>query len=121
MPEKNSIQKILTPLTDHARVETVFGQPQVLKNKVVIPVARIFLIIGGGIGSGQDQNNEPAEGGGGGFVLSAHPVGALEITDNSTRLVKFRPWWVKVLPLSFGFLIGVFVLKWKGKNKNHQN
>jgi uncharacterized spore protein YtfJ len=122
METKGKLQKIIDPITDHAHVETVFGQPQVLKNKIVVPVARVFLMIGGGMGSGVADNdeNQPVEGGGGGFVLSAHPIGVLEITEETTRLVKFRPWWVKILPLSFGFLIGIFVLKLKGKNHHHQ-
>lgn len=117
MHEKNIIQKILTPLTDHARVETVFGQPQILSGKIVVPVARVFLMFGGGLGSGQDQNNEPAEGGGGGFMLSAQPIGALEITEEKTTLVKFRSWWHKLLPLGLGFLIGAFVLKLMDQDK----
>lgn len=117
MKENGMIQKVLSPITEHAHVETVFGKPQVLKEKIVIPVARVFLVFGGGMGSAMDENNQPGEGGGGGFVLSTQPIGVLEITEGSTHLVRFRSWWQRLLPVVFGFLIGTFVLKWVNKNK----
>ena len=55
--------------------------------RTVIPVAGVFTAGGLGFGTSSRQG-DPQEGGGGGGVLSARPVGFIELTGEDAR---FRP------------------------------
>ena len=123
MEKESVIQKLFKPVTDHAQVGMIFGEPQKMKNKTVIPVARVFWMFGGGMGVNEgltdlangDDSIPQGEGGGGGGILSAEPIGALEITPDRTRLVPFKPWWQKLIPVLAGLIFSVFIIKLLGK------
>jgi uncharacterized spore protein YtfJ len=69
-----------------ARWQAAFGEPQVVGEKTIIPVARVSYGFGLGFGSGTgrpETDDEPAsqdEGAGGGGGASAKPLGAIVVT-----------------------------------------
>lgn len=116
--ENNKIGTIIKLITDHAHVRAVFGEAQHQGQKTVVPVGRVLLITGGGLGSGLNQEDYQGEGGGGGMILSAKPIGALEISETQTRFVHLNPWQNRFFFFGSGILFGVIVLKWlSSKNK----
>ena len=64
-----------------------FDAPVSHEARTVVPVAAVFTAGGLGFGNSSRQG-DPQEGGGGGGVLSARPVGFIELTGQDAR---FRP------------------------------
>ena len=83
-----SDQEIVTSIADRlkasADAKIVFGEPQVLEGKTIVPVASVAYGFGGG-GGGRLRGE--GGGGGGGGALRVQPLGVLEITGESTRFV----------------------------------
>lgn len=103
-----SATDLISTVTDSVRnaaVESVYGDPVERDGRTVVPVAKVAFGFGAGQGTGEDE--EGAGGGGGG---AAKPVGALEITDDGTRFVRFgnRRRWAAVAAaaLALGYLAG---------------
>ncbi|MFC7078894.1 GerW family sporulation protein [Halorussus caseinilyticus] len=106
------IESIVERLQRSANVRSVYGDPIERGDKTVVPVARVAFGFGGGFGQSHDvaQTGGDSEGGGGGGGSVATPVGALEITDERTRFVRFDErkrslGWVAV-GLVAGLLVG---------------
>lgn len=74
------LQEMFTQASDKANVKAIFGEPQQVGEKVVIPVGKVSLAFGGGGGTSGADNNGGGTGSGGGFRVTAQPVGVLEIT-----------------------------------------
>lgn len=78
-----SVPDVLRSLGDRlqagASVKAVFGDPIVVGDRTVVPIARVGYGFGGG---GSDK-----AGGGGGSGI--RPAGALEITAAGTRFIPF--------------------------------
>ncbi len=94
----NHAQEILQSMAERfagtASVKQVFGEPIQREGRTVVPVACVHYRLGGGWGGGEVTDNSSAPprkggGGGGGGLVSARPVGALEITDAGTRFIRF--------------------------------
>lgn len=72
-----------------ANWQAAFGEPQVVEDKTVIPVAKVGYVFGLGFGSGQapgGEEGEPVsegEGGGGGGGAKARPLGAIVVTPET--------------------------------------
>ena len=81
-----SEQEIVTSIADRLKasgdVKVVFGEPQVIEGKTIVPVASVAYGFGGGTGGGPQ-----GEGHGGGGGLRVKPLGVLEITADHTRFV----------------------------------
>lgn len=83
-------------LKETATVEKVFGPPQTMGDRTIIPVAEVAYAFGGGFGKGKKK--EPAEGeeapegegGGGGGRVKARPVAVLEVTPEGLCVVPIR-------------------------------
>ncbi|MFB0546081.1 MAG: spore germination protein GerW family protein [Anaerolineae bacterium] len=76
----------LERIREAAHVNAVFGQPEVVGEKTIIPIAQVGYGFGMGFGEeGGPAEGEPGKGGGGGGV-SARPVAVLEVTPEETRL-----------------------------------
>ena len=77
-----SEQEIVTSIADRLKasgdVKVVFGEPQVIEGKTIVPVASVAYGFGGG---------PQGEGHGGGGGLRVKPLGVLEITGERTRFV----------------------------------
>lgn len=88
-----------------AKAETVFGEPVIVGERTVIPVARVDY--GVGVGGSEDA---AAHGLGGGAGLRAMPIGALEITGTGTRFIRFvhplRSGLALALAAAIGFAMG---------------
>jgi len=73
-------------MREAAHWRAAFGEPQVVGDKTIIPVARVSYGFGTGFGSGSGPDTEEGksvgqgEGGGGGGMGSAHPLGVVVIT-----------------------------------------
>lgn len=90
--EKSSTPPVFPDLVGailkNKEVSSVYGDPVVLENKKVIPVARVRAIGGGGGGNSRiSQAAGYANGGGGGGGLSVRPAGVYEIDGNKTRFL----------------------------------
>jgi len=104
-------------IREHAGVGAVYGEPVEREGRTVVPVASVAYGFGGGFGegssgdaSGEDGDTSSGSGGGGGGGLAAKPMGALEITDEHTRFVRFddrkRLFGAAVLGVAVGWLLG---------------
>jgi uncharacterized spore protein YtfJ len=77
--------------------QAAFGEPQVVEDKTIIPVAQVGYGFGLGFGSGSQPEAEPeaegervsgGEGGGGGGGATAKPLGVIVVTPEQ---VCFEP------------------------------
>lgn len=112
-----AIQDMLKSISERigstATVHTVFGEPLVIHNRAIIPVAMVV----GGFGAGGGEETMPAEdgceqhgdGGGGGGGFAVRPLAFLEVTDERTRLIPVFD-MTKVLLASIGLVGGALVL-----------
>jgi len=77
-PTEELVATISERLKASGDVKVVFGEPQVIEGKTIVPVAYVAYGFGGGSGP-------QGQGGGGG--LRVKPLGVLEITGERTRFV----------------------------------
>jgi uncharacterized spore protein YtfJ len=112
------IQQLLESLAGRvsasASVKNVYGDPIVVGNRTVIPAAQIRYGFGGGGGSKGEQER----GGGGGGGVWARPSGALEITPEGTRFIKFDDHRTAGVALALGFVLGAAVVALKLGQRN---
>ncbi len=100
-------------LQSSASVKRVYGEPIVVKEKTIIPVARVAYGFGGGLRSrkegegGKEQKDGEQEGGGAG--LAASPVGVVEITQEDTRFISIGEERKLAGALIIGLFLGVFI------------
>lgn len=108
------MEKLLDRLEDFkntASVEAVFGEPEVIGERTIIPIAKVGYGLGFGFGQGEGPataEGEPKEagvGGGGGGGVSATPVAILEVTPQGTRVVP-------VLGTTRIAIAGVLMVAW---------
>ena len=79
----NRLFEVVDKARDTAQWQAAFGQPQVVGDTTVIPVAQAMYGFGLGFGSegeSPEKQDEPAGGGGGGAGGSAKPLGVIVIT-----------------------------------------
>lgn len=92
------LEKISDSLATSANVKAVYGEPIQFEGRTVVPIAKVAYGFGAGSGQGTKGHNGdgPAgEGGGGGGGVRAFPAGALEITHDGTRFVRYLdPRWL---------------------------
>jgi len=103
----------LGALKDAATVARVFGEPQTVGERTIIPVAEVRTGMGFGFGSGKanDEEAEPeGEGGGGGGGVTARPVGVVEVTPEATTFIPIKsgpaPWVFVLVGVGLGLLFG---------------
>ncbi len=103
---KQDFEKVLERLGRGADASTVYGEPTVVGNHAVIPVARVHYMGGGGLGSGtgpgyrdmtegeevSDELETAGEGMGLGINVSARPVGVIDVTADSVRWSPAMDW-----------------------------
>ena len=112
MNVENVFAPVVERLQRSASVETVYGEPVESDSRTVVPVARVVYGFGGGGGNATEPDSAPGFGGGGGLV--ATPVGALEVTETTTRFVRFDD----VRRLLAAFVVGLLVGSWLGRRRN---
>lgn len=93
VPEGDRISVFFEAMTTAIGVETVFGEPVTVGEKVIIPVAETGM--GGGLGYGQGPATEGEEkprpmaisvGGGAGGGASTRPVAAIVVTPEAVKV-----------------------------------
>ena len=108
------LQTFAERVSTSASVRNVYGDPVVVGDRTVIPVAQVGYAFGGGGGA---KAGSPDGGGGGGGKVFARPCGALEVTPTGTRFIDFvdRPRMGAALAL--GFLLGAAVVALSGTRR----
>ena len=81
-PTEELVATISERLKASADVKVVYGEPQVIEGKTIIPVAVASYGFGAGSGGGPQ-----GQGGGGGGGMRVKPVGVVEITAERTRFI----------------------------------
>jgi uncharacterized spore protein YtfJ len=79
-----SLSQLLDTARESMTVRRVFGEPYERDGVTLVPAARVRGAGGGG--GGKDERGQ--EGDGGGFVLTARPVGAYVVKDGA---VSWQP------------------------------
>ncbi|GBD15068.1 hypothetical protein HRbin25_00956 [bacterium HR25] len=69
-----------------ADIRVVYGEPIVVGERTIVPVAAVSYMFGAGGGKGSRQGQE-GEGGGGGGSVRVRPLGVIEVTPQGTRFV----------------------------------
>ncbi|MEK4520408.1 spore germination protein GerW family protein [Psychrobacillus sp. FSL W7-1457] len=90
------VRAIFEKFSREKDVSLIYGEPIVLDNKKVLPVAKVNYFVGGGGGGGTeitDEQNSSGQGEGAGGAFSVKPIGVYEITAEN---VKFKP----ILPIN---------------------
>jgi len=104
-PTEELIATISERLKAAADVKVVYGEPQVIEGKTIIPVA----VASYGFGAGSGGGKQGTGGGGGGGGMRVKPVGVVEITAERTRFIPI----VDVNRLAtLGLIALVVVLFW---------
>jgi uncharacterized spore protein YtfJ len=89
-PTEELLATISERLKAAADVKVVYGEPQVIEGKTIIPVAVASYGFGAGAGGrgrwSRDEQGEGTGAGGGGGV-SVKPIGCIEVTAERTRFV----------------------------------
>jgi uncharacterized spore protein YtfJ len=108
------LQTFAERVSTSASVRNVYGDPVVVGDRTVIPVAQVGYAFGGGGGA---KAGSPNGGGGGGGKVLARPCGALEVTPTGTRFIDFvdRPRLGAALAL--GFVLGAAVVALTGTRR----
>lgn len=89
------VRSIFEKFSREKDVALVYGEPIVMENKQVLPVAKVNYFVGGGSGGQLDEEQAVSigQGEGGGGIFSIKPIGVYEITD---KKVIFKP----ILPVN---------------------
>jgi uncharacterized spore protein YtfJ len=87
----NRLFEVIEEARNTAQWEAAFGEPEVVDDRVVIPVAKVTYGFGLGFGQGAEAP-EPEElpvasgvGGGGGGSSSAKPLGVIVVDDKGVQ------------------------------------
>ena len=113
------IKSTIDKLVKSTGSQLVYGESIVIKDKIIIPVAKISYGFGGGFGKLEntgkksesakddkgDKKPEKGNGGGGGLGLKAEPVGVIEIGEFGTRFIS-----INQTKKMLGFFIGGAIL-----------
>ena len=108
------LASLVERLSDAGRVGSVYGEPVERGDRTVIPVARVAWGFGGGGGEGEredetEEGEEHEQGGSGygmGGGVTATPVGALELSDDDTRFVRYGDKKKLLKFVLLGFVVG---------------
>lgn len=83
------IRSIFEKFSREKDVSLIYGEPIIMDNKRILPVAKVNYFVGGGGGGGfTDEQNASGQGEGAGGAFSIKPIGVYEITKED---VKFKP------------------------------
>jgi uncharacterized spore protein YtfJ len=114
MDIRSFLESLAERLQSSAQVKMVYGEPVSAEGKTIIPIAKISYGFGGGFGRSAKSEEE---GGGGGGGVTATPLGALEITAQETRFIRFNEPQRFLAAAAAGFLLGALLSR-RRKRKN---
>ena len=131
MADENFIEKVASSLGQNASVKNVFGEPILVGDKTIVPVARLAYGFGGGFGKGKPRSKKEGSsendsdtdeekvgkgaGGGGGFNATAK--GVYEITPTCTRFIPANANKQILLGVAIGYLVKKFFFSKSKKSK----
>lgn len=122
----DQFEELIGRIGKKANARTVYGEPTIVGDRAVIPVAEIKYGGGGGWGGGYtpavgteaegtaESTAGEGEGMGMGFGVSAKPIGALEVTPDGVHWSPVFDWsrlltmWSAIT----GFVVVVAAIKW---------
>lgn len=113
MSVQQLLQSIIDRLQSTASVKTIYGEPIEVKDKTIIPVAKVAYGFGAGSGAGKQEESEESGGGGGGIAV--RPKGVLEITKEDTRFIYFNETRNLVMALIIGLFLGILFARKSSK------
>jgi len=90
-PLSTFVDRLAERVGGRANAKAVFADPVERGGVTVIPVAKVRYAFGGGAGSGGEEDEDKSDqgqGAGGGGMVSARPLGFIEIRDGQA---EFRP------------------------------
>ena len=104
-----------------ATINTVFGEPRILHDRAIIPIACVMGGFGAGGGEGKMPGGEVQEGsgGGGGGGFAVRPLAVLEVTDHNTRLIPIID-MTKIILAGLGIMAGGCIMMAKHCKNNHR-
>ena len=91
--ELEKLFETIEGLREKANVEAVFGEPEAIGEKTIIPIAQVGYGFGMGFGEGKAPAEAEGEeaptgrGAGSGGGVSARPIAVLEVTAEETKLI----------------------------------
>jgi len=95
----DELVRVFEHIGDEANTDMVFGESRVMGDHVIIPVARVRYGGGAGAGGGERERDPEAEhaavaseGVGGGFGVSAVPMGAIDVTNDRVAWSPLVDW-----------------------------
>ena len=119
--ESATVKQLIREVGKDTNVHTIFGEPELLEGKAVIPVAQVKYGGGGGFGSGhgpgEEEEAEAGRGGGVGFGVQAKPMGTVEVTADTIRWRPIVDWsklavvWSVISGILVVMLVGTLVGK----------
>ena len=119
--ESATVKQLIREVGKDTNVHTIFGEPEILEGKAIIPVAEVKYGGGGGFGTGQapgeEEELETGRGAGVGFGVQAKPMGTIEITADTTRWRPIMDWsrlavvWSVISGMLVLMLVGMLVGK----------
>ena len=77
----NELRHVIDQLTTSCKADIVFGTPQTIGDRTIIPVARVMYAFGGGSGA---QNAQQRGAGGG---LAVRPFAVVDVSQKKVRVV----------------------------------
>ena len=114
MSVQQLLQSIIDRLQGTASVKTIYGEPIEVKDKTIIPVAKVVYGFGAGSGAGKQEESEESGGGGGGGI-AVRPKGVLEITKEDTRFISFNETRNLIMALTIGLFLGILLARKNSK------
>ncbi len=90
----NKLFDTIEQVRESAHWRAAFGEPQVVEDKTLIPVAQVSygfgLVLRSGTGPSEEGGEPAATGEGGGGGASARPLGAIVVTPESVYFEQVR-------------------------------
>jgi uncharacterized spore protein YtfJ len=133
MDELKALLEKIGSIGDEINVDTVFGKPETVGERVLIPVAEITYGFGAGMGTAgpgscceeagdeegdescegecHEEHDEGAGGGGGGAGGRARPIAYIEVGPDGT---KVEPIMDEQKIALAGMLLGAWAIAWLG-------
>jgi uncharacterized spore protein YtfJ len=93
-PKRARGPQALKTVRRFAGVRLSFGSAVRAGDRAVVPVARVFVLGGFGVGTGENgeakKKPTPQEGGGGGGMVLSRPLGFIDVTPDGARYETLR-------------------------------
>ena len=110
---ENLMTLVLERVRATANVEMVYGAPQTVGKKTIVPIAALAYGFGVGAGMGRalSLGREPSgTGGGGGGGVRVQPIAVLEVTEAGSRVIPVID-WTSIIKAAVAVLIPLLLVR----------